>query len=80
MGISEATFYFWKEKHANRGGTEIRELRQLRDAAGVKIADSGHCCDAERTALASREIFRARATDLGWTGRVFASKETSSAD
>ena len=31
MGISEATFYVWKKKYANLGGTEIRELRQLRD-------------------------------------------------
>jgi putative transposase len=31
MGISEATFYVWKKKYANLGGTEIRELRQLRE-------------------------------------------------
>ena len=29
MGISEATFYVWKKKYANLGGTEVRELRQL---------------------------------------------------
>jgi putative transposase len=31
LGISEATFYIWKKKYANLGGTEIRELRQLRE-------------------------------------------------
>jgi putative transposase len=31
MGISEATFYVWKKKHANLGSTEIRELRPLRE-------------------------------------------------
>jgi hypothetical protein len=31
LGISEATFYVWKKKYANLGGTEIRELRQLRE-------------------------------------------------
>jgi putative transposase len=30
LGISEATFYIWKKKYANLGGTEVRELRQLR--------------------------------------------------
>ena len=29
MEISEATFYVWKKKYANLGGTEVRELRQL---------------------------------------------------
>ena len=31
LGVSEATFYVWKKKYANLGGTELRELRQLRD-------------------------------------------------
>ena len=31
VGISEATFYIWKKKYASLGGTEIRELRQLRE-------------------------------------------------
>lgn len=31
MGISESTFYVWKRKYVNLGGTEIRELRQLRE-------------------------------------------------
>ena len=31
VGISEATFYVWKKKYASLGGTEIRELRQLRE-------------------------------------------------
>ena len=31
LGISEATFYVWKKKYANLGGTEIRELRHLRE-------------------------------------------------
>jgi len=31
LGISEATFYIWKRKYANLGGTEMRELRQLRE-------------------------------------------------
>jgi putative transposase len=31
VGISEATFYIWKNKYASLGGTEIRELRQLRE-------------------------------------------------
>ena len=31
MGISEATFYIWKKKYANLGGSEVRELRQLRE-------------------------------------------------
>ena len=31
VGISKATFYIWKKKYASLGGTEIRELRQLRE-------------------------------------------------
>jgi putative transposase len=31
MGVSEATFYNWKKKHAGMGITELRELRQLRE-------------------------------------------------
>jgi putative transposase len=31
LGISEATFYVWKQRYANLGMTEIRELRHLRD-------------------------------------------------
>jgi putative transposase len=31
LGISEATFYIWRKKYANLAGTEIRELRQLRE-------------------------------------------------
>jgi putative transposase len=31
MGISEATIYVWKKKYANLGGSEVRELRQLRE-------------------------------------------------
>ena len=31
MGISEATFYFWKKKFAGLGVTELRRLRQLED-------------------------------------------------
>jgi putative transposase len=31
MGVSEASFYFWKKKYGKLGLTEIRELRQLRD-------------------------------------------------
>ena len=31
LGISEATFYVWKKKYHNLGGTEVRELRQLRE-------------------------------------------------
>ena len=31
LGISEATSYIWKRKYANLGGTEVRELRQLRE-------------------------------------------------
>ena len=30
-GISEATFYIWKKKYANLGGSEVRELRLLRE-------------------------------------------------
>lgn len=32
MGVSEASFYVWKKKYGKLGLTEIRELRQLRDA------------------------------------------------
>jgi putative transposase len=31
VGVSEATFYIWKKKYSSLGGTEIRELRQLRE-------------------------------------------------
>ena len=31
MGISEATYYVWKNRYANMGLLEVRELRQLRD-------------------------------------------------
>ena len=31
LGISEATFYVWKERFGTLGTPEIRELRQLRD-------------------------------------------------
>ena len=31
MGVSQATFYAWKKKHAGMGITEVRELRQLRE-------------------------------------------------
>ena len=31
MGISEATFYNWKEKFGGLGVTELRRLRQLED-------------------------------------------------
>lgn len=34
LGISEATFYVWKKKYHNLGGTEVRELRQLREENG----------------------------------------------
>ena len=30
-GISQQTFYLWKEKYAGLGLQELRELRQLRD-------------------------------------------------
>ena len=33
LGISEATFYVWKIRFGTLGSPEIRELRQLRDAA-----------------------------------------------
>jgi len=31
MGISEATFYRWKTKHAGLGVSELRRLKQLED-------------------------------------------------
>lgn len=31
MGVSEQTFYGWRKKHAGKGVSEIRELRQLRE-------------------------------------------------
>lgn len=31
MGISEATFYVWKERYGKLGLLEVRELRKLRD-------------------------------------------------
>ena len=31
MGVSEATFYNWKKKHAGMGVTEVRKLRQLQE-------------------------------------------------
>lgn len=31
MGISEATFYVWKEKYAGVGPWELRRLRQLEE-------------------------------------------------
>jgi len=31
MGVSEATFYVWKKKYGQLGGSEMREMRQLRD-------------------------------------------------
>ena len=31
MGISEATFYYWKKKFGGLGTTELRRLRQLEE-------------------------------------------------
>ena len=31
LGVSEASFYFWKKKYSKLDLTELRELRQLRD-------------------------------------------------
>jgi len=31
MGISEATLYRWKKKHAGMGVSELRRLKQLED-------------------------------------------------
>ncbi len=31
LGISEQTFYTWKQKYSEIGLSELRELRQLRD-------------------------------------------------
>lgn len=31
MGVSEATFYVWKKRHAHLATSEIQELRQLRE-------------------------------------------------
>ena len=31
MGVSEATFYIWKQKNANLGVTELRRLKQLEE-------------------------------------------------
>ena len=32
IGVSEASFYLWKKKFGQHGLTDIREMRQLRDA------------------------------------------------
>jgi putative transposase len=34
VGISQATYYFWKRKYTGVGVSELRELRQLRDEVG----------------------------------------------
>lgn len=34
MGISEATFYRWKEKYAGLGVAEVRRLKQLESEVG----------------------------------------------
>ncbi len=31
LGVSEPTFYAWKQKYGGMGVSELRELRQLRD-------------------------------------------------
>lgn len=31
MGVSQATYYAWKEQYANLGLQELRKLRQLRE-------------------------------------------------
>ncbi len=31
LGVSEPTFYRWKKRFGDLGGTELRELRSLRD-------------------------------------------------
>ena len=31
LGIAEATFYVWKKKYRQHGGSELRKLRQLED-------------------------------------------------
>jgi putative transposase len=33
-GISEATYYLWKRQYSGVGGSELRELRQLREENG----------------------------------------------
>ncbi len=34
LGISQATFYLWKEQYAGLALAELRELRQLREENG----------------------------------------------
>jgi len=31
LGVSEATYYLWKKKHAHLGVSELRRLRQVQD-------------------------------------------------
>ncbi len=34
LGMSQATFYLWKQQYAGLGVQELRELRQLREENG----------------------------------------------
>jgi putative transposase len=34
VGISEGTYYWWKQQYAGLGINELRELRQLREENG----------------------------------------------
>ena len=63
VGVSEATFYVWKKKHAHLGVSERRQLRQLEDDNNrLKCLVADLTLDKHRLAEALRKTRNADAT------------------
>ena len=55
LGITETTFYRWRSKHDDVGGTETREVRNLRDEnQRLRQIVANLLLDQQRTAEALR--------------------------
>ena len=44
MGVSEATFFRWKQKYGGLGPSKLRHLRQLQEENTKLKLDFGHSC------------------------------------